>query len=145
MLYVTKIFRFETAHAIHGYNGQCKNIHGHSYILHVTVANAQSNHDYLPSPGFIYDFKELKHLVNKWVIQQFDHRLVVSEAFVNEHAAVRNLENLSIWEMEPTAENILLFVRNTLQKNLPGNVVLQKLKLYETGDSYAEWQNAALN
>ena len=39
MLLLTKIFDFETAHAIDGYNGMCKNIHGHSYELHVTVGS----------------------------------------------------------------------------------------------------------
>ena len=37
MLKLTKIFHFEMAHAIHGYAGACKHIHGHSYELHVTV------------------------------------------------------------------------------------------------------------
>ena len=143
MLQVTKIFRFETAHAIHGYAGLCKNIHGHSYILHVTVAQAKSNEEYLPSPGFIFDFKELKGLVNKTIIQQFDHGLLLSEAYANQHFFARSFENLTIWKMEPTAENILLFVRNTLQEVLPANVVLQKLKIYETADSYAEWKNEA--
>lgn len=141
MLHVTKIFRFETAHAIHGYAGHCKNIHGHSYVLHVTVALANHTNDYLPSPGFIYDFKELKQLVNKTVISQFDHRLLLSEAYLSEHPAVAESENLTVWKAEPTAENILLFIRNELQRELPETVVLYKLKIYETSDSYAEWEN----
>lgn len=141
MLQVTKIFRFETAHAIHGYNGQCCNIHGHSYELHVTVVSLNNTDAYIPSPGFIFDFKELKQLVNKAAIQHFDHCLILSDDYVKQHPFVKSLENLTVWEMEPTAENILLYISNTLRKELPENVVLHKLKLYETRDSYAEWQN----
>lgn len=143
MLSVTKIFRFETAHAIHGYNGHCKNIHGHSYVLHVTVSHAEEGGSYLPSPGFIYDFKELKQLVNKAVISRFDHQLILSEAYIRDHDTTMHFENLTVWKMEPTAENILLYIRDELGKELPKNIVLYRLKLYETNDSYAEWQKNA--
>ena len=141
MLQVTKIFRFETAHAIHGYSGLCKNIHGHSYVLHVTIAAQDSNDEYLSSPGFIFDFKDLKHLVNKTIIHNLDHCIILSEDFLKQHTFANSLENLTIWKMEPSAENILLYIRKVLQKELPQNVVLRKLKIYETNDSYAEWEN----
>ena len=143
MLSVTKIFRFETAHAIHGYNGHCKNIHGHSYVLHVTVSRAEEDEQYLPPPGFIYDFKELKQLVNKTVINRFDHQLILSEAYMRDHDTSMHFENLTIWKMEPTAENILLYIRDELGKELPENIALFRLKLYETSDSFAEWQKDA--
>lgn len=60
MLMVTKIFQFEMAHAIYGYPGACKNIHGHSYELHVTVSADYKKRSYIPDTGFIIDFKELK-------------------------------------------------------------------------------------
>jgi len=140
MLQVTKIFRFETAHAIYGYAGHCKNIHGHSYILHVTVSREISDDQFLSAPGFVIDFKELKELVNKYILCHFDHRLILSEEYIAEHRYVTNFENLTIWKIEPTAENILLFVRSTLQEVLAPGIVLQKLKIYETNDSYAEWE-----
>lgn len=50
--------------------------------------------------------------------------------------------NLCNWEMEPSVENILLFIRQQLQMHFPGELQLLKLKLFETADSYAEWGNA---
>ena len=140
MIQVTKIFRFETAHAIYGYPGKCKNIHGHSYILHVTVATRKITNDYLPSPGFIIDFKELKRLIQSSVIKEFDHQLILSGDYIKNNITTSQLENLRIWEMEPTVENMLLFIKNIVQKELPENVLLSKLKMYETNDSYAEWE-----
>ncbi|MBL7760016.1 MAG: 6-carboxytetrahydropterin synthase [Sediminibacterium sp.] len=144
MLQVTKIFRFETAHAIHGYNGHCRNIHGHSYVLHVTVGTEISDQEYLPKPGFVIDFKDLKKMVNEIIVNQFDHHLILSEDFLAEHPNTGTPENLIIWKMEPTAENILLYIRNRLLKALPANMLLRKLKIYETSDSYAEWENAGI-
>ncbi|MEN9684876.1 MAG: hypothetical protein RLZZ28_662 [Bacteroidota bacterium] len=140
MLQVTKIFRFETAHAIHGYNGHCKNIHGHSYVLHVTVAMAGHNSGFIESPGFIIDFKDLKQYVNEKVISRFDHQLILSEAFIKANPTVAESENIHIWKVEPTAENILLHIRNELQQVFPPEVVLHKLTIFETSDSYAVWE-----
>lgn len=140
MLKVTKIFRFETAHAIHGYNGHCKNIHGHSYVLHVTVGAPIGDTAFLPKPGFIVDFKDLKKWVNTIIIEEFDHCLILSEDFIKEHPNTVSAENLFIWKMEPTAENILLYIRNKLLKMLPEHILLKKLTIYETNDSYAEWE-----
>lgn len=138
MLKVTKIFRFETAHAIHGYEGLCKNIHGHSYILHVTVGISKQNKEYLPGTGFIIDFKDLKKIINEAVVKPFDHALILSEEFLSHHPNMRNMDNLHIWEMEPSVENMLIYIKNKIVDKFPENVVLCNLKLYETNDSYAE-------
>lgn len=79
MLSLTKIFQFEMAHAIYCYTGACKNIHGHSYQLEVTVTSSQKIDTYILAPGFIIDFKELKQLVNSSIIELFDHSLVLSK------------------------------------------------------------------
>ena len=70
MLTLTKILHFEMAHAISGYSGSCKNIHGHSYELHVTVSSAANEIDFIPAPGFLIDFKEIKKLVTELVINR---------------------------------------------------------------------------
>lgn len=140
MLQITKIFRFEMAHAIYGYSGNCRNIHGHSYVLHVTIRSIHHVDDSnISAPGFIVDFKELKDLVNRKVIQFFDHRLILSEEYLITHVLLKPIENLMIWKMEPTVENMLLFIRLQLQNELPGHLSLHSLKLHETNDSYAEW------
>lgn len=142
MLQLTKIFRFETAHAIHGYQGPCRNVHGHSYELHVTVRAKQplaADGEYLPKPGFLLDFRELKNLVNKEVVDYFDHRLFLSEDFIQAHPELRGLENLEVWPFEPSAENILLFILNKLQKVMPEGIFIHTMRIYETKTSYAEW------
>ena len=141
MLQLTKIFHFEMAHAIYGYIGNCKNIHGHSYKLHVTVKPAIPGQEYIPAPGLILDFKELKHLVNSIIIEKFDHKLLLSENYISAQQDLYPKENLVIWAVEPSAENMLIFIAKSLIEKLPEHIKLAKLKLYETGDSYAEWMD----
>ncbi|WP_298296912.1 6-carboxytetrahydropterin synthase [Hydrotalea sp.] len=139
MLRLTKIFYFEMAHAIYGYPGACKNIHGHSYELQVTVSSVHNYKNYIPAPGFVIDFKEIKKLVNTAVIEYFDHKMILSRNFLMENPSFSSLENLVAWEAEPTAENILLYIKQILNEKLPRELKLVQLKLYETKDSYAEW------
>ena len=139
MIGLTKIFHFEMAHAIHGYAGDCKNIHGHSYELHITVSSGVEYRSTIPGPGFEIDFKEIKELVKTAVIDHFDHKLLLSRNFLGEHPYFLTQENLVTWETEPTAENLLIYIRQILAKNLPDKINLVRMKLYETKDSYAEW------
>jgi 6-pyruvoyltetrahydropterin/6-carboxytetrahydropterin synthase len=139
MLSVTKIFHFEMAHAIHGYEGACKNIHGHSYELHVTVSSDLPEAGYLPAPGFMIDFKAIKKLVNAIVIEKLDHSLLLSADFIAANPDYSSTENLFIFEAEPTAENLLLYIKQVLQQTLPDKIKPVHLKLFETKDSYAEW------
>ncbi len=141
MIQLTKIFQFEMAHAIHGYPGACKNIHGHSYELHVTVSAVNDNKNYIPAPGFVMDFKEIKRLVYNSIIAGLDHKVILSSKFLLDNPAYTSQENLVQWEAEPTAENMLIFIKQKLTNQLPAEVKLVQLKLYETKDSYAEWIN----
>ena len=139
MLSVTKIFHFEMAHAIYGYAGACKDIHGHSYELHVTVSAVKNETAYIPAPGFLADFKDIKKWVQDAVIAKFDHSLLLSADFIAANTNISSLKNLVIFEVEPTAENLLIYIRLMLVNIFPGNLKLVRLKLFETKDSYAEW------
>lgn len=139
MLQITKIFRFEMAHAVFGYNGKCQHIHGHSYVLHVSVANHTTGDDFIASPGFIMDFKDLKKIVNASVIDGLDHKLVLSNEYLAANKSMILEKNLIAWDAEPTAENILIYTRRQLRNALPAEIKLKKLLLFETADSYAEW------
>lgn len=142
MIQVTKIFRFEMAHAINGYEGACKNIHGHTYVLHVTITRNNDEDTFIPPPGFVFDFKELKRIVKDSVIKKLDHSLVLSTDYLAVNPAFSVAENIQIWEVEPSAENILIHIKKWIEVILPSEVLLENLKLYETTDSYAEWKRA---
>ncbi len=134
MLSITKIFKFEAAHAISCYDGKCKNIHGHSYELHVTVSGKDLNES-----NMLIDFKDMKKVVEDLVIRDFDHSLMLKENDKNKSSSSK-LDTKILWlEEEPTAEFMLLEILKRIGKQFPKNINLKRLKLYETATCYAEW------
>lgn len=129
MISICKIFRFEAAHAIHHYPGKCAHIHGHSYELHVTIQAKQPVDHFIGGMGIIIDFKELKALVHDAVINTLDHRLILSKASLSETKNQFLPNELVVFDVEPAAENLLLFLSKQIISVLPEPVRLHSLKL----------------
>jgi len=139
---ITKHFDFETAHALYGYDGKCKNIHGHSYQLFVTLIGTPINDPSNVKHGMVMDFGELKALVNREIISKFDHTTVLNN--LSPHKDLANTlselnHHVVLVDYQPTSENMLLDFAKRINRKLPINIKLHSLKLYETANSYAEW------
>ena len=139
---ITKHFDFETAHALPGYDGKCKNIHGHSYQLYVTVIGAPINDNTNPKNGMVMDFGDLKKIVKEEIVTIFDHAIVLN--INSEHAKLAKKiadysHRMVLVNYQPTSELMLQDFSKRIQKRLPKEVTLHSLKLYETNNSYAEW------
>ena len=78
MIRITKIFNFETAHVLYNYDGKCKNMHGHSYKLFVTVKGAPIADSSHPKNGMVVDFSDIKKIVQEEIISQWDHGVLVN-------------------------------------------------------------------
>ena len=74
---VTKVFTFDMAHALFGYDGPCKNIHGHTYRLSVSLIGEQIADETNPNHGMVIDFTDFKKIVKEQVVDVFDHTLVM--------------------------------------------------------------------
>ncbi len=139
---VTKIFFFESAHALHAYDGKCKNIHGHSYKLSVTVAGETLDDALHVKNGMVMDFGDLKRIVKKEIVDVFDHATILnarsSDAEVGKFLQKKG-HKLLLVDYQPTSEMMLLDFANRLKKEMPEGVKLHSLRLYETATSYAEW------
>ncbi len=138
---LTKEFRFEMAHALWNYDGLCRNIHGHSYILQVTVMGEPINDVQNPKLGMVMDFGDLKAIVNNEIVKPHDHAIVMSHLVPK--TQIENLSALSekiiVVNYQPTCENLLVDFARRIKKHLPEGVILFSLKLHETGNSFAEW------
>ena len=75
---VTKCFVFEMGHALHNYEGLCRNIHGHSYKLEVTVIGQPVSDPKQNDYGMVIDFSSFKRIVNNAIVDKFDHSIVLS-------------------------------------------------------------------
>ncbi len=138
---LTKEFNFEMSHALWNYDGLCKNIHGHSYKLFVTVIGEPLNDKLNPKHGMVMDFGDLKAIVKQEIVDKYDHAIVFNrEAPVQQLLSIPQMfERHDILDYQPTCENLVIDFARKIKKKLPDNVKLHSLKLYETATSYAEW------
>ena len=147
-LTVTKRFTFDCAHMLTGHEGLCQNLHGHTYLLDVTVSHKHGKIKDGPSAQMVIDFKTLKDIVNSLIVNKFDHSLVVDKTndvgvvgAEGHFAEVGRLFNLRLVEFpgRPTAENMAEFffdiVVGAFDKT---DIVVEGIRVWETATSYAE-------
>ncbi len=104
-----KEYWFEAAHFIYNHPGKCRNLHGHSYKLFVSVEGTPD-----ATTGMIIDFDDLSKVVVDKVIARLDHR------FLNDLIPLSTAENISVW------------IWDQLKPDLPQ---LCQVEVYETTDN----------
>ena len=141
---VTKEFSFEMAHVLWNYDGPCRNVHGHSYRLFVTVAGHPLNDRADPKDGMVMDFTDLKKIIRNEIISVFDHAVVVSKYFDKDKTEMftRMFGNTVLVDYQPTCENLVADFAERIKKFLPAGVRLHNLRLYETATSFSEWYSS---
>ena len=139
---ITKDFRFETGHALYGYDGKCKNIHGHNFKLSVTVTGSPITDKSHSKYGMVIDFSDLKKIINEEIINVYDHATVFNKNTPHiEEANFLSSRGHKILEVDfqPTSEMMVLNFAKMIASKLPDNIKLHSLKLQETDTSCAEW------
>ncbi len=139
---ITKQFNFETGHALYGYDGKCKNIHGHSYKLNVTVLGTPITDSNNVKYGMVIDFTDLKKIVKEEIVDVFDHATVFNKNTPHIELAKELKERghlVILVDYQPTSENMVLDFVEKIKARLPKSIELYSLRLQETESSYAEW------
>lgn len=150
-MFVTKIFTFDAAHALTQYYGQCERLHGHTFMLHVTVEGPVAEN------GLVVDFTLIKKIVNRLVLSKLDHQNL------NDHFPNPSAERLAEWIWKELVDLPRLLQdeleRGTLDQELPKYVTdvegarahwpsaehlsqirLHEIKLFETPTSFVTHQ-----
>jgi len=139
---ITKQFSFETGHALYGYDGKCKNVHGHSYKLSVTVIGKPIADNTNVKYGMVIDFGDLKKIIKTEIVDVFDHSTVFNKNTPHVELA-KELEqrghNILLVDYQPTSEMMVIDFSQKIKKHLPENIKLHSIKLQETDTSFAEW------
>ncbi|MDO3694171.1 6-carboxytetrahydropterin synthase [Wenyingzhuangia sp. chi5] len=139
---ITKKFDFETGHALHGYDGKCRNVHGHSYKLYVTVIGTPIQDPNHVKNGMVIDFTDLKEIVKSEVEDVFDHATVFNKNTPHVELAKELQDrghNVILVDYQPTSEMMILDFAEKIKNRLPNHIQLHSLKLQETSSSFAEW------
>lgn len=116
---ITKQFKFEAAHFLPNHKGACNRLHGHSYLLEISLEGYPKETG--PETGMVMDFGNLKQIVHREIIDKMDHFLL------NE---IPGLDN-------PTAENMCIWIWDKLFDWVQG---ITSVRVWETATAYAEYQ-----
>jgi 6-pyruvoyltetrahydropterin/6-carboxytetrahydropterin synthase len=138
---VTKRFTIDMAHALFGYDGPCKNIHGHTYHLSVTLIGTPIDQTSDVKLGMVIDFGDLKKVVKGMILDQFDHALVLNEEapYSKSEIISNEFEKVMLVPYQPTCENLLLHFVDLLKDHFSTGPSLVSIRLEETPTSFAEW------
>ena len=139
---ITKQFSFETGHALYGYDGKCRNVHGHSYKLAVTVIGRPIEDKENVKLGMVIDFGDLKRIVKREIVDVFDHATVFNKNTPHVDLANELKErghHVILVDYQPTSENMVIDFAGKIKQRLPKDIALHSLKLQETETSFAEW------
>ena len=139
---ITKMFSFETGHALYGYDGKCRNVHGHSYKLSVTVTGTPIGDNNHVKFGMVIDFGDLKKIVKEEIVDVFDHATVFNKNTPHVELAEElqsRGHNVLLVDYQPTSEMMVIDFAQKISRRLPDSVTLHSLKLQETDTSYAAW------
>ena len=138
---LTKQFEFEMSHALLNYDGLCRNIHGHSYKLQITVIGEPKCEPEHPKDGMVVDFTVLKKLVKENIVNPLDHSLMINDVYAHDKLVELGemYERHHVVNFQPTSENLVIFIAEKLKKLLPENIEIFSVRLFETSSSFAEW------
>lgn len=138
---ITKAYKFDMAHALPGHDGLCKNIHGHSYELLVTLIGDPISDPNSPKYGMVIDFKDLKGIIKGLIVDELDHSLIMRKDTKPELLSMmrNNYERIVLVDFQPTSESMIIDFAHRIKQALPPNVKLHHLTLWETVTSYTEW------
>jgi 6-pyruvoyltetrahydropterin/6-carboxytetrahydropterin synthase len=139
---ITKLFNFETGHALYGYDGKCRNVHGHSYKLSVTVIGQPITDTSHVKLGMVIDFTDLKKIVKEEIVDKFDHSTVLNKNTPHIELAKELTDrghSVILADYQPTSENMVIDFSAKIIARLPKRIKLHSLRLQETDTSFAEW------
>ena len=134
MTTVTKTVKFDAAHVLTDHQGLCRNLHGHTYRVDVSVAQAGDG-------DMVIDFKELKGVLAEVILDRFDHSFVYNTGSVGESEIAAVVEKHGMRTVaipfRSTVENLAKMFYNELKAKVPG---LSSVKVWETADNCAEFR-----
>lgn len=134
MTTVTKTVRFDAAHVLTNHNGLCKNLHGHTYRVDVSVTQADGD----PS-DMVIDFKDLKRMASEIICDRFDHAFIYNTQSEGEREIAAVVERHGMRTapipFRSTAENLAKLFFDEMAERIPG---ISSVRVWETADSCAE-------
>jgi 6-pyruvoyltetrahydropterin/6-carboxytetrahydropterin synthase len=141
---ITRRLEFDAGHRIPHHGGQCRHVHGHRYVIEVTVQGAVLSHQGHADDGMVLDFGDIKKITNEAIVEKWDHAFLVAKedtALVDFLATIPGHKTV-VMDTIPTVENLARSAFATLEpifrQRFAGRLNLSRLRLYETPNCWAD-------
>jgi 6-pyruvoyltetrahydropterin/6-carboxytetrahydropterin synthase len=138
---ITRKLEFDAGHRIPHHDGH---IHGHRYVIEVTLMGAVLNHQGHGDDGMVLDFGDIKTITNEAIVEPWDHAFLVAKedvALVNFLSTIPGHKTVVLNSI-PTVENLAQEAFATLdpifKDRFGGRLNLSRLRLYETPNCWAD-------
>jgi len=141
---ITRRLEFDAGHRIPNHEGHCRHIHGHRYVIEVTLLGDVLNHQGYADDGMVLDFGDIKKLTNELIVSKWDHAFLVAkedESLVSFLGSIPDHKTVML-DVIPTVENLAQTAFSILEpvfkNNFSGRLNLSRLRLYETPNCWAD-------
>jgi 6-pyruvoyltetrahydropterin/6-carboxytetrahydropterin synthase len=141
---ITTRLEFDAGHRIPNHKSQCRNLHGHRYVIEITLTGDIIVQEDASEHGMVMDFSDVKLIAKESVVNVWDHAFLVFKQDVAVLNFLNSLPNHKtvIFPTVPTAENMAaeaFRVLDSQYKDTYGNsLTLTRVRLYETPNNWAD-------
>jgi len=141
---ITTRLEFDSGHRIPNHKSQCRNLHGHRYVLEITLSGDIIKQENASENGMVMDFSDVKAIAKESVVNVWDHAFLV---YRNDTEVLNFLNTLPdhktvVFPTVPTAENMALeafrILKSKYHDSYGNHLKLEKVRLYETPNSWAD-------
>jgi len=141
---ITTRLEFDAGHRIPSHKSQCKNLHGHRYAIEITLSGDIITLENASENGMVMDFSDVKTIAKSAVIDVWDHAFLVyqhDKEILNFLNSLPNHKTV-VFPTVPTAENMAAeafkILKNQYQDTFGNHLKLEKVRLYETPNNWAD-------
>jgi 6-pyruvoyltetrahydropterin/6-carboxytetrahydropterin synthase len=141
---ITTRLEFDSGHRIPNHKSQCRNLHGHRYVIEITLGGDIIKDDQASEGGMVMDFSDVKRIARESIVDVWDHAFIV---YKNDQVVLDFLNTLPdhktvVFETVPTAENMAAeafrILKDQYQDIYSNHLTLSRVRLYETPNSWAD-------
>jgi 6-pyruvoyltetrahydropterin/6-carboxytetrahydropterin synthase len=141
---ITRRLEFDAGHRIPDHKSQCRNLHGHRYVIEITLEGEVTETEGDSACGMVMDFSDIKAIAKARLVDAWDHAFLV---YRHDQAVVDFLASLPdhktvVLDRIPTAENLVKIAFDLLapayHDSYGKQLRLYKIRLYETPNCWAE-------
>jgi len=144
LMLITRKLEFDAGHRITTHNSQCRHLHGHRYVIEITLSGDIITDEGVAEQGMVMDFSEVKRIAKTQLVDQWDHAFLVYSGDTSVINFLQTIEDHKtvVFDSQPTAEHLAITAFSILdeayQDSYGNQLRLEQVRLFETPNCWAD-------